>query len=220
MSPKRIQSLKSLINFSSAPQNEFQRRTTRLSSRVSEFDSRVTIFQPESALPFTTTEGSDEISSNQQANAAEERDDVREEESSKRSRKRIKLDSEAVVSDIEDLVYVQHKSPTHSRLQKAVKRDFKLQSGASKGKVVSSLDSPSKLKSPSKIKPIPQILQTPHPPPPDWQETYDTIKSMRSRFMAPVDTMGCAGAQMGETEPRVVHLLHLFSTFFLNELPS
>lgn len=58
--------------------------------------------------------------------------------------------------------------------------------------------------SPKKFKAIPQSLATPHPPPSSWRETYDTIKDMRSRFVAPVDTMGCDTAQHKETDPKVI----------------
>ena len=58
--------------------------------------------------------------------------------------------------------------------------------------------------SPKKFKAIPQSLATPHPPPSTWRETYDTIKEMRSRFVAPVDTMGCDMAQYKETDPKVI----------------
>jgi endonuclease-3 len=57
--------------------------------------------------------------------------------------------------------------------------------------------------SPRKPKPIPQSLTTPHPAPSRWQETYDTIKEMRSRITAPVDTMGCDQAQHKESDPKV-----------------
>lgn len=58
-------------------------------------------------------------------------------------------------------------------------------------------------KSPRKSKPIQQALETPHPSPPNWKETYDTIKEMRSTFVAPVDTMGCDQAQLKEKDPKV-----------------
>ena len=71
----------------------------------------------------------------------------------------------------------------------------------------SALPSPSRPRdvqaSPKKFKAIPQSLATPHPPPSNWRETYDTIKEMRSRFVAPVDTMGCDMAQFKETDPKV-----------------
>ncbi|TCD61247.1 DNA N-glycosylase and apurinic/apyrimidinic (AP) lyase [Steccherinum ochraceum] len=56
--------------------------------------------------------------------------------------------------------------------------------------------------SPRKQKAIPQSLDTPHPAPPNWRDTYDTIKRMRSKIVAPVDTMGCDQAQNKETEPQ------------------
>jgi endonuclease-3 len=179
---------------------DLQRRLTRLSSRVSELDSRVTIFEPGNASSVPSVE--------ELQDAGEEL-----EESPKRSRKRIKLDSETAIADIEDGMYVQ--SPTRSSSQRVVKAKIKVMheeegsnpksetSGSPKGKGTTS---PSKPKSPSKSKPIPQSLANPHPAPPKWRETYDTIKSMRSQFIAPVDTMGCAEAQTGEIEPRVICL--------------
>ncbi|THH23141.1 hypothetical protein EUX98_g8038 [Antrodiella citrinella] len=56
--------------------------------------------------------------------------------------------------------------------------------------------------SPRKPKAIPQSLASPHPAPPDWRDTYDTIKRMRTKIVAPVDTMGCDQAQNKETEPQ------------------
>ena len=61
----------------------------------------------------------------------------------------------------------------------------------------------SKTTSPRKPKTIPTALETPHPAPPRWRETYDAIKRMRSRIVAPVDTMGCDQAQLKETDPKV-----------------
>jgi len=43
-----------------------------------------------------------------------------------------------------------------------------------------------------------QALEKPHPAPARWQETYDAIKEMRSRFPAPVDTMRHAGQMEGD----------------------
>ena len=61
----------------------------------------------------------------------------------------------------------------------------------------------SKTASPKKPKPIPQALAVPHPAPPGWKDAYDTIKRMRQRIVAPVDTMGCDQAQLKETDPKV-----------------
>jgi len=57
--------------------------------------------------------------------------------------------------------------------------------------------------SPKKPKTIKQALDKPHPAPEGWRETYDSIKEMRSRFPAPVDTMGCDTAKWKEMDPRV-----------------
>lgn len=64
--------------------------------------------------------------------------------------------------------------------------------------------------SPKKFKAIPQSLATPHPPPSTWRETYNTIKDMRSRFVAPVDTLGCDSAQLKETVPKVIKPIHVY----------
>lgn len=60
-----------------------------------------------------------------------------------------------------------------------------------------------KSKPTSKPKRIPQGLAIPHPAPEKWADVYDAIKTMRSRAIAPVDTMGCHLAQVGEREPKV-----------------
>jgi endonuclease III len=62
-----------------------------------------------------------------------------------------------------------------------------------------------------KVKQIQQALSKPHPAPAKWQEQYDAIKNMRSRMVAPVDTMGCDRAQYKETDPKVC-------TFSLNSV--
>lgn len=58
-----------------------------------------------------------------------------------------------------------------------------------------------KVSSPRKIQ---KSLKEPHPCPPQWRETYDIIKEMRSRTVAPVDTMGCDQAHLKEEDPKVL----------------
>jgi endonuclease-3 len=74
-------------------------------------------------------------------------------------------------------------------------------SAADKGKKARSGRTPSR--SPQKPKAIKQALEKPHPAPEQWRETYDAIKEMRSRYPAPVDTMGCDTAKWKEMDPRV-----------------
>ena len=62
---------------------------------------------------------------------------------------------------------------------------------------------PKRASSSRKPKAIPTALATPHPPPARWREMYDTVKRMRARIVAPVDTMGCEQAQLKESEPKV-----------------
>ncbi|KAG5641997.1 hypothetical protein DXG03_003797 [Asterophora parasitica] len=102
---------------------------------------------------------------------------------SPRRSKRIKLEPK-VEETLEDIVETK---------ERAVKVESAT-SGASKKAGVA--------KTPRKPKPIPQALAVPHPAPPKWQETYTTIKQMRARILAPVDTMGCDQAQHKETDPK------------------
>lgn len=99
---------------------------------------------------------------------------------STRRSKRVKLGT-SVIPDLEDTVKELPNTETSSSSQPKSKTP----------------------KSPRKPRPIAQSLEKPHPAPPRWQETYDTIKSMRSRIVAPVDTMGCDQAQLKEIEPKV-----------------
>ena len=68
-------------------------------------------------------------------------------------------------------------------------------------------DSDASRKSPkkptSKPKAIPQRLDVPQPAPAKWEDAYAAIKEMRSRVVAPVDTMGCDQAQLKERDPKV-----------------
>lgn len=51
-------------------------------------------------------------------------------------------------------------------------------------------------------------LDNPHPAPENWEETYNQIKEMRKKTVAPVDTMGCAQAQLREIDPKVTPQRH------------
>jgi endonuclease-3 len=55
----------------------------------------------------------------------------------------------------------------------------------------------------SKTKAILQRLDVPQPAPAKWADAYAAIKEMRSRVVAPVDTMGCDQAQLKERDPKV-----------------
>jgi endonuclease-3 len=88
----------------------------------------------------------------------------------------------------------------------------KAASATDKGKKARSGRTPSR--SPQKPKAIKQALEKPHPAPEQWRETYDSIKEMRSRYPAPVDTMGCDTAKWKEMDPRVR------ATVFLSRLPG
>lgn len=104
-------------------------------------------------------------------------------------------------------------SPESSRRTKRIKREHDTEASASstpepmsRKRQRADASAPRKVVraiSPKKPKPIPQALASPHPAPENWREVYDTIKEMRSRIAAPVDTMGCDQAQRGESDPKV-----------------
>ncbi|KAF9032974.1 DNA glycosylase [Panaeolus papilionaceus] len=120
------------------------------------------------------------------------------EQDSPRRSKRIKREpKEENIEDLEDLIPMSVEDD-----QKPVKAE----SSSSAIQV-----SASTKKSPKKVKAIPQSLATPHPAPAKWRETYDTIKEMRSRIVAPVDSMGCDQAQHKETDPKNRRLATLVS---------
>lgn len=105
-------------------------------------------------------------------------------EPSPRRAKRAKLDVDERIFDLEDVVLDTSGSST---LKKSRSSSSPKKQGAS----------------PRKVKPIPQALDNPHPAPENWKEVYDAIKEMRSKIVAPVDTMGCDQAQLKEIEPKV-----------------
>jgi endonuclease III len=105
------------------------------------------------------------------------------------SSRRVKV--EPVFPDLEDLTPPPKKTPPPN-----------LEPGTS--------PSPSKKRA-SKL-PLRALVQA-HPAPPRWRETYDAIRDMRARVVAPVDTMGCEQAQVNERDPKVLihrRLLVLF----------
>ena len=109
--------------------------------------------------------------------------------SPKRSKRVSKVDCEEdTLTDIEDIV-------PETRIPDAATRISSSRLSEKARKVVS----------PRKIK---LALDIPHPTPTRWQETYDSIKEMRSRTIAPVDTMGCEQAQLKELDPKVRELYH------------
>lgn len=112
--------------------------------------------------------------------------------------RRVKVEEEVV--DIEDMVVIKPETDTDSPL---------LSESSKKTK-----------RSTRKPKAIQQSLDKPHPAPEHWRETYDAIKEMRSKIVAPVDTMGCDQAQYKETEPKVRPPTLLRLTKRLTQNPS
>ena len=64
-------------------------------------------------------------------------------------------------------------------------------------------DSDVSRKSPKKPTSKPKGLDVPQPGPARWEDAYAAIKEMRSRVVAPVDTMGCDQARLTERDPKV-----------------
>lgn len=115
----------------------------------------------------------------------------------------------------------EHKLSTISATTKVVrKRARKIKADASEladtTPTIDANQSPLKVEkgaaSPRKQTSVAKALATPHPTPERWRETYDTIKDMRSRIVAPVDTMGCDRPQLEETTPQVSSALLLWHT--------
>ncbi|KAF8872669.1 DNA glycosylase [Gymnopilus junonius] len=142
------------------------------------------------------------VEDSQRLSESEEEEENDEDEYSPRRRSRRAVKSEKNIADLEDLKFNPPTS-TSKRKTAAEPTTTSPESTSTLRKPKSDVASPKKAKKlPSKPKAIPQSLDTPHPAPPHWRETYDTIKEMRSRFVAPVDTMGCQQAQVAESDPK------------------
>ena len=92
--------------------------------------------------------------------------------------------------------------PDDERDEYSVKR-VKVETNSAETLIPPSPKAPHKTKTKGKAKEIKRALDTPHPAPARWRETYDAIREMRARMPAPVDTMGCDTAKWKETDPRV-----------------
>src|SRR6266545_974745 len=194
---------------------ESNETTTRLSPRLSEFDMRVTIFDPGPSMLGGSSFQDKRKANEPEEGLAEGGEEIKHNHKG-HSRKRVKLEDEAVLTgDLESFAY---NAPATRPIRKMEKTRLQVKGDVgddSELPLITNLNSttspdsrsnsPTKLQTPtkSKVKQVPQALAIPHPAPPNWRKTYDTIKAMRSRFVAPVDTMGCDQAQTGESEPRV-----------------
>lgn len=167
-------------------------RVTRLTSRVSEFNSRVTILEPSSGPSTSNFDGRLED------NVKEEENYGTKQEPISPQRKRVKLE----IPDLEDLAYAPPttRTPRMTRTARSVKVEEALDEKESE---LNKSPAKPRGKTKGKAKAIPQALAKPHPAPENWEETYNTIKEMRTKFVAPVDTMGCDSAQTKETDPKV-----------------
>ena len=129
---------------------------------------------------------------------------------SKRSRiveKKVSHKDEGDENDFESLVKAEPVSPS-SKLRSPKKR-----------KLESLNETPLTPASPAKkSKPLRMHLEAPHPAPENWRTVYEEIEEMRKLYVAPVDTMGCASAQLQETDPEVS--LFPFCSEMLNSLST
>lgn len=150
---------------------------TRLVARKSSYNAAVTLYECAPGPSSSVTKA-------EEFELETERCVIETPRRSKRTR--VKLESEVV--DIEDTIRVASSpsSPLKSKVRKAIA------SGSST------------TPSPKKAKPIKMELENPHPAPENWEETYDLIKEMRTKTVAPVDTMGCDKAQLREIDPKVL----------------
>lgn len=137
-----------------------------------------------------------------------------------RRSKRIKLEHTEHTLEDQDETEANDESPPRRRKTRNIAKSavassskVKIEEVEVKATVISSKTS-KKSASPRKPKPIQQSLDVPHPAPPQWKETYDTIKKMRENIVAPVDTMGCDQAQLKEQDPKV-QLQALFTQRYL-----
>ncbi|KAH9939575.1 DNA glycosylase [Amylocystis lapponica] len=116
-------------------------------------------------------------------------------------RQKVEVKYEETDDEESTALVTQKKKPTKAKMRAATASP----SNSAAGATASGSSTPLKAKrvaSPRKPKLIPQALETPHPAPARWRETYDTITEMRARIVAPVDTMGCGRAQLEETVPQ------------------
>lgn len=158
---------------------------TNLTSRPSPFSSSVTLFE----------------ASNVSTVVKEEEVKLATPRRSKRStvvKKSISYKEEQDENALESLVKVEPSSPYANLDTRSPK----------KRRLDNLNEAPSLLASPSKKnKPLRMQLDAPHPAPEKWRVVYEEINEMRKLYVAPVDTMGCASAQLQEIDPKVSLLL-------------
>ncbi|KAI0806723.1 DNA glycosylase [Fomes fomentarius] len=155
-------------------------RSGSLLGRPSQFSTRVTIYEPTNLLREATPRRSKRLRNTSDAEDAPN--------NAPQSPKGVGTGSPTT-------------SPSRKRVKvaKGLKTERQEELASSPSEI---LPKPKPVPSPRKTKRIPTSLETPHPAPLRWRETYDTIKRMRGRIVAPVDTMGCDRAQLKEAEPK------------------
>lgn len=65
-----------------------------------------------------------------------------------------------------------------------------------------------KVESPPKLKRSPNQKSITYIEPPFWRQTLDNLRQMRSKFDAPVDSMGCDKCADEKSSPEVIYFLH------------
>lgn len=164
-------------------------RLTRLAARASLYHSAVTLYEAPSPANV-------QVAANSEAQAQAGPSTPR------RSSRRVKQEP----TDPETPGFDAKPAQSHTLARKTTKGT----TGSPRRKGVVKTEHPVVNASPKKftsavVKPksIPQTLDVPHPAPAKWAEVYAAIKEMRSRVVAPVDTMGCDQAQLREQDPKV-----------------
>ena len=180
------------------------KRSASLLARPSPFHAGVTLFEPNDASKSDMAVRRSKrlkVSTTVTALTTETSDSLETRHSS--------LSSEPTSQSLEEVADVTprttRKAPRTAKSTTVVKTETQAEevAGSSASAPARGRPKPRRVASPRKPKPIPTALETPHPAPPRWREAYDTIKRMRQRIVAPVDTMGCDQAQLKETDPKV-----------------
>ncbi|TBU40249.1 DNA glycosylase [Dichomitus squalens] len=174
------------------------KRRASLLGRPSAFHAGVTIFEPNEIAPETLVRQSKRLKVSTPANPS----------TSNCSQQRHGAPSSSTAPrSSEDTVSGEVTTSRASKTAKVTQLvktevDSEEAAGSSTSAPATGRPKPKRVASPRKPRPIPTALETPHPAPPRWREAYDTIKRMRQRIVAPVDTMGCDQAQLKETDPK------------------
>lgn len=157
-------------------------------SRISEFNSRVTLFE---AIPTAQAATSTSITSATTRNAKAS------------TSKRLRSVTPEIEEDLEE-EYKPQLSNSRKKSKSPTKKSVKNEVEVKEENVLEGEDiKPKKSPSPRKPKPFINSLAKPHPEPAKWKIQYEMIKEARKSIVAAVDLMGCVqgGREPGEEVP-------------------